>query len=164
MFPKSSGANIGIGIQKSFAKGVPFNKYAANFIDQYDGETTFKGAGALPMSGTIKTFVKGNYVLVGDSAGMVLPSNGAGITIAMVGGRIAGQVIVEHLNDGTPLTQYEVRWKQQMGRVMKNSKRAFRLGSLLLRMPDWFINLVFNRVTKPFVWRSITCRNLFFIF
>ena len=25
------------------------------------------------MSGTIKKFVKGNYVLVGDSAGMVLP-------------------------------------------------------------------------------------------
>ena len=48
------------------------------------------------MSGTIKTFVKGNYVLVGDS-GMVLPSNGAGITIAMIGGRIAGQVISEHI-------------------------------------------------------------------
>jgi len=51
-----------------------------------------------------------------------------------------------------------------MGKVMKNSKRAFKLGSYLLRMPDWFINMVFNRFTKPFVWRSITCRNLFFLF
>ena len=39
-------------------------------------------------------FIKGNLVLVGDSAGMV-PSNGAGITIAMVGGRIAGQTIAD---------------------------------------------------------------------
>ena len=45
------------------------------------------------MSGTISNFVKGNYMLVGDSAGMVLPSNGAGITTAMTGGRIAGQAI-----------------------------------------------------------------------
>ena len=38
---------------------------------------------------------------------MVLPSNGAGITIAMIGGRIAGQVISEHLKNGTPLSEYE---------------------------------------------------------
>ena len=164
MFLKGNGANIGLGVQKKFCKEKNLNQLTDEFIQRYGGEVTFTGAGSLPMSGTIRTFVKGNYVLVGDAAGMVLPSNGAGITIAMVGGRIAGQVIVEHLNDGTSLSQYEVRWKQQMGRVMKNSKRAFKLGSFLLRMPDWFINLMFNRLTKPFVWRSITCRNLFFIF
>ncbi len=164
MFPKSSGANIGIGIQKSFAKGVPFNKYAANFIDQYDGETTFKGAGALPMSGTIKTFVKGNYLLVGDSAGMVLPSNGAGITIAMIGGRIAGQVIADHITNDVDLNNYEKIWKKQMGKVMKNSKRSFKIGSIMFRMPDKLLDLFFNRLTKAIVWRAVTCRRMFFIF
>ena len=95
MFPKSSGANIGLGIQRSFSKGRSLNQYADEFISKYDGEISFRGAGSLPMSGTIRTFVKGNYMLVGDAAGMVLPSNGAGITIAMVGGRIAGQVIAQ---------------------------------------------------------------------
>ena len=47
-----------------------------------------------------------NQLLVGDAAGMVLPSNGAGITIAMIGGD-AGQVVAEHLSDGTPLEEYE---------------------------------------------------------
>ena len=76
MFPKSSGANIGLGIQRSFSKGRSLNDYTEDFISKYDGEISFNGAGSLPMSGTIKKFVKGNYVLVGDSAGMVLPSKG----------------------------------------------------------------------------------------
>ena len=71
----------------------------------------------------------GNYVLVGDAAGMVLPSNGAGITIAMIGGRIAGNVIAEHLKSGLPLEEYEKIWKKQMGKVMANSKRSFKVGS-----------------------------------
>jgi digeranylgeranylglycerophospholipid reductase len=164
MFPKKNGANIGVGIQNKFSRGKNLNDLTKNFVNRYDGNITFTGAGSLPMSGTITTFVKGNYVLVGDSAGMVLPSNGAGITIAMIGGRIAGQVISEHLKSGVPLSEFEIRWKKQMGKVMSNSKKAFIFGSYILRLPDWIINLIFNRFTKPFVWRSITCRNMFFIF
>ena len=164
MFPKENGANIGVGIQNKFSRGQKLNNLTDKFIQRYEGRVTFTGAGSLPMSGTIRTFVKGNYVLVGDSAGMVLPSNGAGITIAMIGGRIAGQVISEHLRSGLSLSEYEIRWNNQMGKVMRNSKRAFNLGSHILRLPDWVINLLFNRFTKIFVWRSITCRNLFFIF
>ena len=163
MFPKSSGANIGLGIQRSFSKGRSLNQYADEFISKYDGEISLRGAGSLPMSGTIRTFVKGNYMLVGDAAGMVLPSNGAGITIAMVGGRIAGQVIAEHLSAGTPLGEYEKRWDQQMGKVMRNSKRAFRFGSLLFRLPNWMLNLTFNRLTKGIIWRAVTCRRMFWI-
>ena len=80
----------------------------------------------------------------------------------MIGGRIAGQVVAEHLRDGTPLGEYETRWESQMGRVMRNSKRAFRLGSLLFRSPDWLLNLAFNRLTKAFIWRAVTCRSLLF--
>ncbi|MDG1525479.1 MAG: NAD(P)/FAD-dependent oxidoreductase [Candidatus Thalassarchaeaceae archaeon] len=163
MFPKSSGANIGLGIQRSFAKGRSLNEYTEEFISKYGGEITFKGAGSLPMSGTIDTFVKGNYMLVGDAAGMVLPSNGAGITIAMVGGRIAGQVIAEHLTDGTPLQEFENRWKKQMGGVMRNSKRAFKIGSLLFRMPNWVLNLMFNFMTRGIIWRAVTCRRMFWL-
>ena len=163
MFPKSEGANIGLGIQKKMAKGKSLNHFAADFIDKYQGDSTFDGAGYLPMSGTIKTFVKGNYVLVGDSAGMVLPSNGAGITIAMIGGRIAGQVISRHIKEGVDLKEYEKIWKQQMGRVMLNSKRAFRIGSIMFRLPDWVLNIFFNRLTKGIIWRAVTCRRMFLV-
>ena len=163
MFPKSKGANIGLGIQRSFAKGRNLNQYTDDFVSKYEGEISFTGAGSLPMSGTLKKFVKGNYMLVGDAAGMVLPSNGAGITIAMIGGRIAGQVISEHLSSGIPLEEYEKRWKKQMGKVMRNSKRSFKMGSMLFRLPDWILNLLFNRLTKNIIWRAVTCRRMLWV-
>ena len=163
VIPKANGANIGLGIQKRFAKRGSLNRYAEEFIGRYSGQITFRGAGSLPMSGTVSSFVKGHYVLVGDAAGMVLPSNGAGITIAMIGGRIAGQVIAEHLVRGTPLVEFEDRWRKQMGKIMRTSKRSFSLGSILFRSPDWIVNLGFNRLTKSFIWRGVTCRKVFFV-
>ena len=38
---------------------------------------------------------------------MVLPSNGAGITTAMIGGRVAGQAIANHIIHDKSLTEYE---------------------------------------------------------
>ena len=160
-FPKQDGANIGLGIQRKLSKGKSLNLYSEEVFSRYQGTVSFRGAASLPMSGTIPNFVKGNYLLVGDAAGMGLPSNGAGITIAMIGGRIAGQVVAEHLSEGTPLEEYEKRWNKQMGKVMRNSKFAFKLGTLMFRSPDWLLNLMFNRLTKPFIWRAVTCRSLF---
>ena len=164
VFPKESVANIGLGVQRKMSRGRSLESYANEFIERYEGEESFRGAGYLPMSGTIGEFVKGNYVLVGDSAGMVLPSNGAGITIAMIGGRIAGQVISEHINDGVELKEYQRRWEAQMGKVMRNSKRSFKIGSLLFRFPDWFLNMAFNPLTRGFIWRAVTCRKMFWVF
>ena len=164
MFPKQGGANIGVGIQNKFAKGRSLNLFADEFIGRYGKEISFRGAGSLPMSGTIDCFVKDHHLLVGDSAGMVLPSNGAGITIAMIGGRIAGKAIVSYFENGASLHEYEVEWKRQMGAVMRNSKRSFRFGSWIMLLPDWVLNLAFNPLTKPFVWRFVTCRKPFIIF
>ena len=164
MFPKQGGANIGVGIQNKFAKDRSLNLFADEFIGRYGEDITFRGAGSLPMSGTIDCFVKDNHLLVGDSAGMVLPSNGAGITIAMIGGRIAGKAIVSYFENGASLHEYEDEWKRQMGAVMRNSKRSFRIGSWIMRLPDWIVNLAFNPLTKPFVWRFVTCRKPFIIF
>jgi len=164
VFPKEGGSNIGLGIQRRMSGDRSLNEYAERFISRFDGDVSFRGAGSLPMSGTTKSFVKGRYLSVGDSAGMVLPSNGAGITIAMIGGRIAGQVISEHLRDGVPLSEYEKRWEMQMGKVMRNSKRSFRIGSLVFRLPDWMLNIIFSRLSRGVVWRAITCRRMFWLF
>lgn len=163
VFPKESGSNIGVGIQRSMSLGKSLNRYSEEFFSRFKGDILFSGAGSLPMSGTIENFVKGNCVLVGDAAGMVLPSNGAGITIAMIGGRIAGLSIVRHLKEGSPLEEYQLHWERQMGRVMRNSMRSFKIGSLIFRLPDWLLNIAFNRFTRGIIWRAVTCRRMFWI-
>ena len=164
MIPKDGGANIGIGIQTRFSRGKSLNTMADDFFDRFEGNITYRGGGVLPMSGSISNFTNGHYLLVGDAAGMVLPSNGAGITTAMIGGRIAGQVIAEHILDGISLDQYQIRWNKQMGKVMKYSKRGMAWGDLMFRSPDWIVNTSFNSITKPLIWRAITCKPMFGLF
>ena len=164
MIPKRDGANIGLGVQPRFARGRPLREFLAEFLARYDGRITYRGGGLLPMSGAIRRLVKPPHLLVGDSAGMVFPSNGAGIIPAMVAGRIAGQVIAEHVRDGTPLTEYERIWNEQMGREMQASQRAAWLGSILFRMPDSLVNIALSQMSRPFVWRAITCRPMFGLF
>jgi geranylgeranyl reductase family protein len=158
VIPKKNGANIGIGIQKRFSKNTNLRTKANKFFSQFKGKITYQGSGALPMSGSIKRFTKGNYMLVGDSAGMVLPSNGAGITTAMIGGRVAGQAIANHINNGGNLLEYEKNWENQMGKIMKYSKRGIKWGEIMFNSPDWLVNASFNSLSKPFIWRAINCR------
>jgi len=134
------------------------------FFSKFEGNITYKGAGVLPMSGTIKQFTKGNYMLVGDAAGMVLPSNGAGITTAIIGGRIAGQKIAENIKNGEALDNYQKEWNLQMGKVMKYSKRGIQWGGIMFRSPDLLVNAAFNPLTKPIIWRAVTCKPMFGIY
>ena len=158
VIPKRNGANIGIGIQKKYAKDVNLKTKAEEFFARFDGKITYKGSGALPMSGTISQFTKGNYMLAGDSAGMVLPSNGAGITTAMIGGRVAGQAIANHIIHDSSLDEYEKNWDKQMGKMMKYSKRGIRWGEIMFNSPDWLVDASFNSLSKPFIWRAVNCR------
>ena len=72
-----------------------------------------------------------------------------------------GQVVAEHILNDLPLSEYERIWKNQMGKIMKNSQRSLAVGSLLFRSPDFLVNLAFNRITKRLLWRAVTCRAKF---
>tara|TARA_Y100001970_G_scaffold74520_1_gene94424 strand:+ start:4035 stop:5129 length:1095 start_codon:yes stop_codon:yes gene_type:complete len=158
IIPKKNGANVGIGIQKKYSKNTNLKAKADDFFSQFKGKITYQGSGALPMSGTIKKFTKKNYMLAGDSAGMVLPSNGAGITTAMIGGRVAGQAIANYINKGKSLSEYETNWKKQMGKMMTYSKRGMKWGEIMFNSPDWLVDASFNSFTKSFIWRAVNCR------
>lgn len=76
----------------------------------------------------MKTMVDGSTLAVGDAAGLVMPSNGGGISQAIISGCFAAEAILDNLNKGTPLSAYETRLRASLGRALKNSLRTKNFG------------------------------------
>ena len=116
VFPKGKKvANIGIGMIPEKHERAP--DVLEGFLDirAKDGKRSGFTVGCIPMSRPIAQSVKGNLMLVGDSAHMVHPVTGAGIANAFIAGRIAGRHAgrvasgkkgLEHLEE------YDVRWRR----------------------------------------------------
>ena len=81
----------------------------------------------------MKTMVDGTTLAVGDAAGLVMPSNGGGISQAIISGCFAAEAIVSHMEDGTPLSSYETRVRASMGPALKNSLRSKNMGYAFMR-------------------------------
>jgi flavin-dependent dehydrogenase len=88
---------------------------------------------------------------------MVMPTNGGGISTAMITGEIAGQVAADHLQKGIPLSEYEARWNKVLGKEM-------RVSTKLRRLADHFMgnDLLFHFLLKALgpkgIKDVITCR------
>ena len=85
------------------------------------------------MGGPVKQMVDGTTMAVGDAAGLVMPSNGGGISQAIISGCFAAETIVEHLENGTSLDAYEQKVRSCMGKALKNSLRSKNFGYAFLR-------------------------------
>ena len=116
--------------------------------------------GFVPMSGPVRSTVTGNALLVGDAAGQVMSSNGGGIPTAMIAGREAGEVIKGHLLDNCALTDYELRWRSQIGTPLRNSLRTRRLGSLFFRN-NALLGFSMALLGRRGLDRAIRCKRLF---
>ncbi len=62
-----------------------------------------------------KRTVKGNVILVGDSAGQVKSTTGGGIIFGGLCAKMAADVITQHIRFGRPLSDYEKLWRRKYG-------------------------------------------------
>lgn len=120
-------ANVGLGVRAGYLKGN-LKEHLQEFCDDLGLEVLSWGGGWIPMGGPVKTMVDGRTLAVGDAAGLVMPSNGGGISQAIISGCFAAEAILDHLNYGAPLEAYEVRLRASMGRALKNSLRTKNMG------------------------------------
>jgi digeranylgeranylglycerophospholipid reductase len=158
-------ANVGIGIRTSFSKRKDGKGYLEFFIDKCPltkeklegGKAGPMIADVLPVDGPLKRTYSDHVMAVGDAAAMVMPTNGGGISTAMITGEIAGQVAANHLQKAVPLSEYERRWKEVLGREM-------RVSTKLRRLADHFMgnDLLFHFLLKALGTKGIkdviTCR------
>ena len=163
VIPKSSGANVGVGFDPHALKERPSAVFY-RFLDRL-GVKTFDGMtmGFVPTSGPVERTVKDNVLLVGDSAGLPMSTNGGGIPTAMIAGRFAGQVIRKHLKDGLALSEYETRWRACMDRSLRNALRTRKMGDLFFSH-DLALGLAMFILGKYGLDRAIRCKRVFGLF
>ena len=61
-----------------------------------------------------------------------MPSNGGGISQAIISGVFAAETGSAHLKEGTPLGRYEDRVRSSMGPALRNSLRSKRMAYLMM--------------------------------
>jgi digeranylgeranylglycerophospholipid reductase len=166
IIPKGNrSANVGIGIRTSYSKRNDGRSYLEFFLHRcnltrtklYGGKPGAMIADVLPVDGPVKRTYSDHVMAVGDAAGMVMPTNGGGISTAMITGEIAGQVAADHVFKDTPLSEYEKRWKKVMGREMRVSTKLRRFADPFMRY-DLMFHLVMRMLGTKGIKNVITCK------
>jgi digeranylgeranylglycerophospholipid reductase len=160
IFPKGKEeANVGVGILRSQgknAKGV-----LDDFISNRFGacRSLRFTSGCVPSAMPPSETVKGNVILVGDSARQVNAFTGAGIANAFIAGRIAGEHAGKVVMEDQPISrlmEYERMWREVMER---NLQRSLRLRDRIMfddRKIERFcllLNLLPNFILQRFLSR-----------
>jgi geranylgeranyl reductase family protein len=166
IIPKGNGtANVGIGIRTSFSKRNDGKGYLDYFLHECDlvshkltgGKPGSMIADVLPVDGPLRQTCSEHVMAVGDAAAMVMPTNGGGISTAMITGEIAGQTAADHLQKGVALSEYEKRWKQVLGKEMFASTKLRRLADHFMRN-DLVFHLLLRMLGTDGIKDVITCR------
>lgn len=163
IIPKKGGANVGLGADPSLARGV--GRYAKEFISRTADKFSTKpkqlvAGGWVPMSGPIGGTAYGNVVLVGDAAGQVMATNGGGIQISMICGRIAGRTIAAHLKKGTELQSYDSEWRRVVGKDLATARKMMRYASISFSR-DWLMSAIFRVAGVKGLAKVIKCKSVF---
>jgi len=158
VIPKKEGANVGLGYSERYARG-DLNFYWREFLKQRPLEAGKLNGKLVPMSGPIPTTVKGNAMVVGDAAGQVMAVNGGGIPIAMICGRIAGEVASMHAKGRADLLEYERRWRQQVGGPLRTAVGTKRLAMLAFGS-QWRLEQAMRFLGPRRMGRAIRCQSV----
>lgn len=131
IFPKDEDtANVGMGIQLSQLKTPgqikrTLDRFIAGDERLRNGKPLEMVSGAVSISAPIERTVMDNLLLVGDSARMIDPITGGGISNGCIAGRIAGETLAEaHAKKDFSekmLQRYEKGWRDEMeNRLYRN--------------------------------------------
>ena len=164
VFPKGKTvANVGLGIRTDRSRP------AIQVLDDYiNSDPRFRGkprerktGGICPSTGTLDKIVIDGMILVGDSAGMVIPLSGAGIHTAIVAGKIAGKVAAEAVAEGNVsaerLLEYHRQFDAAWGKNLRDSKKMLTLAD---KLTDAEMNKVADMIRQEDILDLVNGRNV----
>lgn len=158
IIPKGECANVGLGTWQHFDGNL--RRLFDAFMEGQGLRPGRATGGYVPVMGPVATSVKGNALLVGDAAGHVMATNGGGINVAMIAGRIAGETTADHVLSGAPLEAYERRWRAAVGRPLAEGARIKRLADRFFGS-DRLLETVMLLLGRRRMARAIRCEPLF---
>lgn len=161
IIPKDGRANIGVGCSPKFAKDK-VSTYMDVFVEKhgFTGCSRYEGK-YVPSEGPIPNTVSGNGLVVGDAAGQVISVNGGGIPLAMIGGRIAGNVAGATVKGQATLEDYEKEWRSIMEKPLKTAAFNKKLADTFAFRYEWSTVMCMKILGKRRLDNLIRCKSLF---
>ncbi len=150
VFPKSAtSANIGAAIWPPRLDGKFAKNYLDDFIDNhFPGHKKVRlTMGGLPEFKSDIPRVQGNLMLIGDAARILDSLSGAGISNAMISGKIAGETAAKSLGNIPNLREY---FKEFMKLKSKELHAYKVLKSLLVKATDNDFNIIVDALDDLF--------------
>jgi len=159
VFPKSDRtANVGLAITPNRTP-----KKAKELLDQFvpkrfsNFRVTEFTMGGVPAFDKRKSLVKKNVLLVGDAGRLVDSLSGAGISNALLSGRIAGEVVSQFVKAGgssfSVLKRYEDKLMKEKGRELRFYSYC---RAIFLKMTDEDFDVAVSFLKEYFQDRTIT--------
>jgi digeranylgeranylglycerophospholipid reductase len=162
IIPKRGRANVGLGIQKEFST-EPLSSMMRRFVEGFEMKISETAYGQVPVSGPVGRTSAGDAVIVGDAAGQVMATNGGGIPIAMICGRIAGRSVAGVLKGRGALSDYDREWRRQMLKPLANAARTKALADLFFKT-DGRLSFAMKVLRTNGLRRAILCKRPFYAF
>jgi digeranylgeranylglycerophospholipid reductase len=137
----SDQANVGVGVRSSYMGGAKLPQVLDKFVREHpvagpklkNGEVLAVMRGSVPSGGMPDSIQKGNVLLAGDAAGQVMATSGGGIPLAMVAGKIAGEVAAGFIKGQTTLDNYRLRVNTEFGTELGQSVQIKRMVEVVMR-------------------------------
>ena len=161
IIPKDGRANVGVGMSPKFSNGS-LRTYFDKFMDRNGLEPVTKVQGKyVPSEGPIPKTVSGNGMVVGDAAGQVISVNGGGIPLAMIAGRICGNVAGDNIMNGSSLQAYETEWRDIMEKPLKLAAFNKKLADTFAFRSDFTTKMCMGILGKRRMGNLIRCKRIF---
>jgi len=128
VIPKADEANVGLGVLQ-IPPGRTLSTLLDAFLDRFQlGKAFARTRWWVPIGPPPATAVAAGALFVGDSANLVMATNGGGIPTAMVSGRDAGVVAAAHVRRGAALEAYDSLLRDHVRGPLERANRVKRLG------------------------------------
>ncbi|MDR1954755.1 MAG: NAD(P)/FAD-dependent oxidoreductase [Candidatus Methanoplasma sp.] len=161
IIPKKGQANVGIGFSPKFADGT-LSEYFERFRAKHDLNVTTRLEGKfVPSEGMLSRVTEGNGMLVGDSAGQVISVNGGGLPLALIAGRVCGEVAADNVTNGRSLTEYQDECVRIFRKPLRTAANNKKLADMLAFGSDRRTEICMGILGVRRMGNLIRCKRIF---